>query len=72
MARKRRAVISVATGQYFSLEPSDVILEINNQRVGTEEQFARALKISPRRMVLLVRDCRSGRVDTQVTILFWP
>ena len=57
-------VVSAAAGQGGAdagLEPGDVIVEVNSQRVGSVDEFVAALPVEGGTVTLLVRDVRSER-----------
>ena len=55
-------VVSLNTGERYTLEPNDLILAINGQTIRCVHQYERAVKASPRQMLLAVRNWRDGRV----------
>ena len=60
---------SVNTSQSFRLTPGDVILEINGERIGRQEDVTSAIARSPQTMYLTVRDGRTGTVARFATTL---
>ena len=60
---------TVNTSQGFRLAPGDVILEINGEWIGRQEDVSSAIARSPQTMYLTVRDGRTGRTARYVTTL---
>jgi len=57
------------TSRGYRLERGDVILEINGERIGRQEDVTSAIARSPQTMYLTVRDGRTGTVAHFVTTL---
>ena len=67
--RNNNTIQAGYSSQSFRLTPGDVILNINGEWIGGQEDVTSAIARSPQTMYLTVRDGRTGRVADYVTLL---
>jgi Caspase domain len=62
-------LVCMTTGQRVALEPGDVILTINGQKIESLQDYDRAVRRSPRQIMVAVQNWRDGRVGLLATTL---